>query len=288
MSTIHEELEIRPQRGERAAGPPENRANRGLLLIAAAAVAAAIGAWVWHGQTAQPVPPAPPAAEAPPAQVPAPTAPAAIHYPLEQATEQPLEAGDVTSALVDLLGAKAVAAFLQTDGFARRLVATIDSLGRDSAPVAAWPVQPTGGRFTVDDGADGTVIAADNASRYTPFVRMVGAVDAGQAVRLYRRMYPLLQRTYRELGFGDRYLNDRVIQVIDLLLATPEPAQAPRLRLTEVKGPVPSTRPWVRYQFEDPQLESLAAGQKILLRMGLANERSLKAKLAQLRAQIVR
>lgn len=289
MSTIHEELQIRPQSGDRAAGPPENKPQRGLLLIAAVAVAAAIGAWVWHGQPPQPVAPTPPIAEAPPAQ-PAPVAPTApaIHYPLEQAPEQPLEAGGLTSALVDLLGAKAVAAFLQTDDFARRMVATIDNLGRDSAPVAAWPVRPTGGRFAVDEGADGTVIAADNASRYTPFVQMVGAVDAVQAARLYRRLYPLLQRTYRELGFGDRYLNDRVVEVIDLLLATPEPAQAPRLHLTEVKGPVPSTRPWVRYQFEDPQLESLAAGQKILLRVGLANERTLKAKLAQLRAQIVR
>ena len=37
------------------------------------------------------------------------------------------------------------------------------------------------------------------------------------------------------------------------------------------------------YQFDDPALESLSAGQKILLRMGSVNERRVKAKLAELR-----
>jgi hypothetical protein len=287
MSTI-QELEIRPQRGERPLGPKESTSLGLLAAVAALVIAGAIGAWWWHSSPPAPTAqPAPAAAPAPVAQPAAPSAPPPIHYPLAEATQQPLQAGDLASALGDLLGAKAVNTFLLTEGFARRLVATIDNLGRDSAPVAAWPVQPTGGRFTVDERADGPVIAADNASRYTPFVALVGSVDAKKAVDLYRRMYPLLQQEYRELGFGDRYLNDRVVEVIDLLLATPEPRQAPQLQLTDVKGPVPSTRPWVRYQFADADLEHLAAGQKILVRVGLDNERRLKTKLAELRAQLV-
>jgi hypothetical protein len=42
----------------------------------------------------------------------------------------------------------------------------------------------------------------------------------------------------------------------------------------------------VRYRFADPELEQLAAGQKILIRMGTVNERRLKAKLAELREAI--
>jgi hypothetical protein len=96
-------------------------------------------------------------------------------------------------------------------------------------------------------------------------------------------MYPLLEQAYRELGLGNRYLNDRVVEVIDTLLATPEPQSAPRVQLEEVKGPYPSERPWVRYQFVDPSLESLSAGQKILVRVGPANERILKRKLSEVR-----
>jgi hypothetical protein len=61
-----------------------------------------------------------------------------------------------------------------------------------------------------------------------------------------------------------------------------------KLQLTEVKGPIPSVRPWTRYQFADPKLEALAAGQKILLRVGPVNERRLKAKLAEIRQQLTK
>jgi hypothetical protein len=47
---------------------------------------------------------------------------------------------------------------------------------------------------------------------------------------------------------------------------------------------VPSTRPWVRYEYVDPELESLSAGQKMLVRVGLDHERALKKKLRELRA----
>jgi hypothetical protein len=167
------------------------------------------------------------------------------------------------------------------------VVATIDNLGRPSAPVAAWPVHPTPDRFLVQERPDGAVIATENATRYTPFVLLVGTLDVKRVVELYRRMYPLLQDSYRELGFPKRNFNDRVIEVIDLLLATPEPAEAPRVQLTEVKGPYQVERPWVRYQYADPALESLSAGQKILVRVGPVNERRLKHKLQELKDELL-
>ena len=60
------------------------------------------------------------------------------------------------------------------------------------------------------------------------------------------------------------------------------------VKLTEVKGPIPSNRPWVRYEFADPQLQSLSAGQRILLRSGDVNQRRLMARLRDLRRQIAR
>jgi len=127
----------------------------------------------------------------------------------------------------------------------------------------------------------------DNALRYTPFVLLVETVDLGRAVDLYVRMYPLLQRAYEELGYPGRYFNDRVIEVIDQLLATPDAAYPTRVQLTEVKGPIPSQRPWVRYEFADPALESLTAGQKILIRVGAVNERRLKNRLAEIRQELL-
>ncbi|MDP3762370.1 MAG: DUF3014 domain-containing protein [Ramlibacter sp.] len=257
-----------------------------LLLILGVAVA---GAVIWWFSTQAPAP-APAVQVAAPPQLPASSAVAAepaIQHPVEEAAG-PLAAGQVDAALAELLGRKAVASFLQTSDFPRRFAATVDNLGRAHAPVALWPVNPIGGRFTVQELPDGPVIGADNAARYTPLVLLAEGVDTARAAQLYLRMYPLLQRAHEELGYPKRYFNDRLVEVIDVLLATPEVDGPVKLRLVEVKGPIPSERPWVRYEYADPALESLTAGQKILVRAGPVNARRLKAKLAEFRGHVAK
>jgi hypothetical protein len=167
------------------------------------------------------------------------------------------------------------------------VVATVDNLAREHAAPRLWPVNPTAGRFSVV--RDGAVqrIGLDNRDRYTPFVLFAERIDAGQAAATYAQLYPLFQQAYEELGYPGRYFNDRLVEVIDHLLQTPEFEQAPEVRLTEVKGPHKAQRPWVRYEYADPALESLSSGQKMLLRMGPVNERRLKIKLREFRKELV-
>lgn len=284
------EREMRAERDDVPPARPE-RTIPLLLWIAIVIVVAVVAMWLWSTATAPQAPPvatAPPAAPPPPRALPAPAQPAAsaaVHYPLA-AEEPPLPADEVPAALGRLLGTKAAASFLRTDDFPRRFAATVDNLAREHAPSGTWPVLPAPGRFLVEERADGTYIAPGNAARYTPLVLLAGTIDVPAAVRLYRRMYPLLQQAYRDLGFGGRYLNDRVVEVIDVLLATPEAPESPRLLLPPIRGPVPSLQPWVRYQFADPELEALSAGQKILVRVGPVNQGRLKARLMELRREL--
>ncbi|MEP6875114.1 MAG: DUF3014 domain-containing protein [Burkholderiales bacterium] len=251
------------------------------------------GAYLWINKPSQSLPqpaPAVPASAAITPSVPASTVsaePTTVH-PIEPSpAATAMGAADIPQALVELMGQKAVTSFFHTDEFARRFVATIDNLGREHAAPMLWPINPTQGRFTVEGRDDAAVIAADNSMRYTSFVLLVETVDIGRAVDLYVRMYPMLQQAYRDLGYPKGYFNDRFIEVIDKLLATPDAAERVKLTLTEVKGPIASERPWVRYQFADPEFESLSAGQKILLRVGPVNERRLKAKLVEIRQQLI-
>lgn len=267
---------------------------RTLALVAFAALVAALA--VWWQRSASPVPPV--SAPADVASAPAHPASAPASAPQQQpVVKYPVEPVDpsaaltpeaIQPALVDLLGGKAVATFLQTDAFPRRLAATVDALGRAHAPSGMWPVLPAPGRFTVQETAAGPVTAEENSTRYTPFILLAETVDLAQVVKLYTRMYPLLQQAYRELGYPEGQLNDRTVEVLDLLLATPEVEYPLALQLVEVKGPYASERPWVRWQFADPALEQLAAGQKILLRIGPVNQRRLKNRLAELREQLTR
>lgn len=273
-------------------------------LVALIVVLAGVGGWIWWQRQAAPVidipapqqpvgvaPPvaAPPLAASEPAIKHPVEAMAAASAPQDQPPLPALDSSDarVRSALGDLLGRKGVLSWLQTEAFARNMVATVDNLAREHAAPRLWPVNPTEGRFTVSKDGDKQRISIDNRDRYTPFVRFVESVDPHRAAVLYAQLYPLFQQAYEELGYPGRYFNDRLVEVIDHLLQTPEFEQAPEVRLIEVRGPVKPARPWVRYEFVDPALQSLSSGQKMLLRMGPVNQRRLKAKLQEFRQELV-
>lgn len=262
-----------------------------IVLVFGAIVA---GGYLWwmHQQATDDVPAERTAATAPsPAAAAAPASEPTIRHPVAAASQPvpEVDASDsaIAAALDDLVGSKAVLTFLQTDGFVRRVVATVDNLGRAHAAPRLWPVNPTPGRFGVSGSGDERLVAADNDKRYAPFVEFVEAIDARRAVELYVRLYPRFQQSYEDLGYPGRYFNDRLVEVIDLLLETPEPGVPLAILSVEVKGPEAPKRPWVNYEFADPSLEALAAGQKMLLRTGPHNERRLKAKLREFRREIV-
>jgi len=192
----------------------------------------------------------------------------------------------VRDAVVDLLGREQVLSFLDMADFPRRLVATVDNLARGHAASRLWPVAPMPARFLVVEKGGTTTIAGGNADRYNAFVRFATSIDSASAVALYVRMYPLLQKAYEDLGYPGKYFNNRLVEVIDQLLQTPEPEALIELTLTRVKGPIAEKSPWLRYEYADPSMEARPAGQKILLRMGLRNSSALKVKLRDLRQRI--
>lgn len=267
--------------------------------IIAAVLACAVGAgaawWFWLRPVTSPVAqsPAATAPETPVAPPPMPEAsgpqnPVDALAPADTALPALAESDPrVVELLAELLGREKVASFLLTEGFVRRVVATVDNLARAQAPSRMWPVQPMPQRFLVDAEGDApTMIATANAARYGAFLAFAEAVPLEPAVALYARLYPLFQQAYEELGYPRRYFNDRVVAVLDHLLRAPEPAGPLRVKLTPVKADMPNQRPWVRYEFVEPALESLSSGQKILVRMGPANQARAKALIRELRKRV--
>jgi len=157
----------------------------------------------------------------------------------------------------------------------RHVVATVDALPRRRVPQQVVPTTPVPGRFLVTAAGEGTTIAADNARRYEPYVHLLVSVDPATAASAYRRFYPLFQQAYRDLGYPKGYFNDRLIEAIDDLLQAPQPGAAPRVE-----------SPAVMWRYADPDLEALSAGQKILLRLGPAQGKAVRAWLKDFRARI--
>lgn len=230
-----------------------------------------------------------PAGEEPvarPAPAPAPPAPAeepAVRHPLDSAAQPPapslptLENSDsmMRESVAGLIGRKAFAERVIPEQLVRRIVASIDALPRPTAPRRMMPLQSVRGAFVVSDG-DAPTIATANFARYAPYVRVLESVDSRALVQTYVRAYPLFQRAYEELGYPGKYFNDRLLEAIDDMLAAPE-----------IDGPIRLERPKVLYEFADPDLEARSAGQKILVRMGKANALRVKAKLREVRGELL-
>jgi hypothetical protein len=260
------------------------------ILPAILAVGIAGGYWFWDEIQKRP---APPPAPQPGVQAPAPAqatqAPPAIQHPIvtppppqaqAPAVEPlpPLADSDsmAREALAGLLGPNAIAQYFYPDRVILRIVATVDNLPRTQAPARMMPVRPVPGAFPVAKSGEETMIAPDNAARYAPYVALLQALNAKKAVQVYSFFYPLFQKAYQELGYPNRYFNDRLFETIDDLLAAPD-----------IQGPVMLTQPKVLYAFADPDLEARSAGQKIMMRMGADNEAKVKAKLRELRRALV-
>lgn len=215
------------------------------------------------------------------------------HYPLEPAADEagrPPLAPDAGAALPQLieqwLGREKSMRFVAMDEPARRIVATIDNLPRAQAPSSLWPLVPVGGRMMVESTEAGLQVSPGNAARYQDLVGFVTGIDPAAALAVYKRIYPVLQRNYEELGYPGRQFNDRLVAVIDHLLKTPDIDKPLALKLVQVQGEIASQRPWLRYEYADPGLEALSAGQKILLRMGRANAQRVKTMLRAIRMEI--
>lgn len=251
-----------------------------------------------------PLPMAPQTPAAAPASAAAslPASPPAIQHPIEAIPTPPaskppslpaLDASDtyVRSALAKLISDQDVVRYLQLGQFVRHLVATVDNLPREKAPAVVWPVNPMPGQFSTGEG-DGrnplgpSTIHPSNNARYTAFVAFVTAVDSASAVTMYVQLYPLFQQAYRDLGYPNGYFNDRLVAVIDHLLAAPVHIAPLEVSRVEVKGPYQPVRPWLTYEFTDPALRVMSTGQKMLLRTGAVNHQRLRTKLMDIRSHL--
>ena len=213
----------------------------------------------------------------------------AIRYPIEAVSpdkDLSESANEALPALADsdpvlgqnaeqLLGAKFPIHFY-SDAIVRRIVSTVDNLPLDYVSPKVMPVKTVGGWLVTDGSGENLQLSPKNADRYSIYVELMESAPPAKVVALYKKFYPLFQAQYEKLGYPGKYFNDRVVQVIDHLLATPE-----------VRRPIALVQPRVLYQFADPDLENLSAGQKAMIRMGPDNAERMKTLLRDYRRLLV-
>ncbi len=264
------------------------QASTGSWIAAVIVLGAVVVAGVFLARKAMQPSPTTISTPATAASIPAKPASAPVEHPIGEVQTAPANASTaamptlddsddaVASALGGLAGGGELSSLLVRPQIIARIVATIDALPRHELGTMVLPLRTPKGNFLTRDAGDRTVMDEQNASRYAPYMQIVAHADPQAVVTWYVHAYPLFQKAYQQLGYPKGYFNDRLIVVIDNLLAAPEPTQPPTL--IRSKG---------FYIYADPALESLSAGQRLLLRTGSANAATIKAKLRAIRAQLV-
>lgn len=197
-------------------------------------------------------------------------------YPIDSAATAlpPLDQSDAAmiSVLQGLWSGTGIVPFVEPRNIVRNVVVTVDNLPRRTLPAQKSPVKPLAGSFGTASAGNGLVIGEMNRLRYAPYMRLLESVSVKHLVDAYVRHYALFQQAYRELGYPDGHFNDRLVEAIDSMLATPE-----------IKTPLAVVQPKIFYEFADRELEQLPAGQKLLLRMGPENAAIVKARFREIR-----
>ena len=135
-------------------------------------------------------------------------------------------------------------------------------------------IKPASEKLVTEKEGESIILSAENFARYDGYISLLQNVDSSALAALYQRYYPLFQQAWEDNG-GEGAFNDRLLQVVDHLLQTPD-----------VPGPVYLLKPEAVYVFEAPELEAMTAGQKILVRMGSVNAEVVKEKLTEIKEQI--
>lgn len=181
-------------------------------------------------------------------------------------------------ALSGLLGSGFVEEWIKPEFVISRTVAVVNNLDGTAPALKTWPLRPLDSEPLTEERAEGDTLVwtQANAERYTVMVTALTSIPPERAAARYGRYYPLFQQAWEELGENEAHFNDRLIDVIDHLLAAPE-VDLP-FEIIAYEG---------RFQFADETLENESWGRKLLMRMGRDQAGRIKDWLRSFRNAIV-
>lgn len=258
------ELQLRPDSGGREPAPEGRRPSVvGAIVVLLLLVGAIVVFYYWR-----PLPftrPSPEqarlAADAGGAQVPTEFGP----VPELNASD------DFVRALVRQLSSHpALVTWLASGELVRSATVVVDKVAIGSSPARELRVMGPSQPFVATGSGASLRIDPASYARYDTFANVIDSIDTEGAARAFRRLRPLFQRAFDELGYTNLTFDDRLALALGRLMDTPVPEGDVALRATSVT-----------FQYADPDLEALSPAQKHLLRMGPRNMRLVQHKIRE-------
>lgn len=187
-------------------------------------------------------------------------------------------ADDYAREIIDSVnGGKALKQFVAGDYVVERTVAILDTLRRGEVPYKLLPVGKPASAFPITD--DGLRVTMDPAgfARYDTFANWVNSLDTDAIITGFNDFESLATTALSNMGVNDFDIRGVALAATTQILATPALPAGAELMRREAN--------WV---YMDPELESLTALQKQVLRMGPENAELVQQKARELRGALLR
>ena len=165
---------------------------------------------------------------------------------------------------------------LVTEDMVRRTVVFVDNLAQGKVAKKHIPLSAPVDSFMALE-SDIIITDPNSFERYTPYVDMLSQMSNAQIIRLYKKFQPLIFEAYEEIGYEGEDFNYTLNEAISELLET----QIPETSLPLIKDSV-------TYSYAYPEWEKLSDAQKQFLRMGPANMKRVKNKLAAVQKSLIK
>ena len=177
----------------------------------------------------------------------------------------------VRRSIKDLSTSPALSEWFSIDHLIRRFVTLVDNISRGKVPRKQMAFFTPKGSFQVMKSKGMLIIDPKSYQRYDVYADFLSSIDSARAADLYRRLEPIINQAYQELGNPQSRFDIVLFQAIGHLQKTPI-----------IEGGIALIRPSVMYKFNAKELEDLSPAQKQLLRTGPRNTRIIQKKLSSI------
>lgn len=148
------------------------------------------------------------------------------------------------------------------------LVVFVDNAARGELLQKHSPVEPPKQTFKVLPSGDQYILDPASYQRYTPYVNLFSQIDSTTLLDYLNKYQPLIEQIYTDIGYPNGDFKSTLRRAIDEALDAPL-----------IQGEIKLVAPSAMYKFADPELESLSAIQKMMIRMGPQNQNKVQSAL---------
>ncbi len=158
----------------------------------------------------------------------------------------------------------------------RNFVVFTDNFARGDLLANFSPLIKPADKFSVLKRDNKIYLNEQSYNRYDPYVEIINSIDIEFMISQYTKLKPLFDQAYQEIGYPEGAFGSTLIEAIDTALDAPV-----------IREPIALVAPSAMYKFADPELETLADAQKLMIRMGPDNMLKLQEKLQEIQSALL-